>query len=154
MAWRSLARSTRSELQARDNTGFDKSAFLINGEAEVVTCPEGKQSISWLPNTYPANGAAFEARFARRDCTPCPSRSLCTKAGQEPRSIGLQTGEHHKALPSMRKRQTMDGCRKFYDARASIEGTHAQAIRRSGLRPHDIVDSPRPTCNTSLQQQP
>jgi transposase len=120
--------------QSRDNAGFDKSAFVIDWEAKVVTCPAGKQSISWLPNSYPTNGTAFEARFARRDCTPCPSRSQCTKAKQEPRIIGMQTREHHEALQSMRKRQTTDGFRKSYAARAGIEGTHAQAIRRSGLR--------------------
>jgi transposase len=120
--------------QSRDKAGFDKSAFVIDWEAKVVTCPAGKQSISWLPNTYPANGTAFEARFARRDCTPCPSRSQCTRSKQEPRIIGLQTREHHEALQTMRTRQTTEEFRKSYAARAGIESTHAQAIRRSGLR--------------------
>ena len=52
--------------------GFDKSQFVVDWDRQVVTCPAGKQSISWLPNTYPKNGMVFEARFARRDCTPCP----------------------------------------------------------------------------------
>jgi len=65
--------------QARENTGFDKGAFNIDWERKVVTCPEGKESISWLPSTYPKNGTQFDARFARRDCTPCPSRRLCCK---------------------------------------------------------------------------
>ncbi len=56
--------------QTRENAGFDKSAFAVDWEAKTVTCPAGKQSISWLPNTYLANGTAFEARFARADCTP------------------------------------------------------------------------------------
>jgi transposase len=120
--------------QSRDKAGFDKSAFVIDWEEKVVTCPAGKQSISWLPNTYPANGTAFEARFARRDCTPCPSRSQCTRSKQEPRIIGLQTREHHEALQTMRTRQTTEEFRKSYAARAGIESTHAQAIRRSGLR--------------------
>jgi hypothetical protein len=57
-------------LQARKNAGFDKSAFTVDWERNVVTCPAGKESISWLPSTYPAKGTVFEARFARRDCTP------------------------------------------------------------------------------------
>src|ERR1700684_1108944 len=65
--------------------GFDKSLFLVDWEAKVVTCPAGKKSISWLANTYPANGTAFEARFARLDCTPCSSCSQCTRSKQEPR---------------------------------------------------------------------
>ena len=61
--------------QAREGEGFAKAAFLVDWERRVVTCPAGKRSISWLPNTYPKNGMAFEARFARQDCTPCPLRA-------------------------------------------------------------------------------
>lgn len=64
--------------QAREKSGFDKSAFTVDWEKETVTCPAGKQSISWLPKTNPASGVNFEARFSGRDCTPCSSRSLCT----------------------------------------------------------------------------
>ena len=35
--------------QAREATGFDKSQFVVDWERQVVTCPAGKQSISWLP---------------------------------------------------------------------------------------------------------
>jgi hypothetical protein len=39
--------------QARAGEGFDKSQFLTDWERHIATCPVGKQSISWLPNTYP-----------------------------------------------------------------------------------------------------
>ena len=120
--------------QSRDSTGFDKSAFAVDWEAKVVTCPAGKQSASWLPNTYPKNGTVFEARFARRDCTPYSSRPQCTRAKREPRIVGLQTREYHATLQTMRTWQTTEEFRKSYTARAGIESTHAQAIRRSGLR--------------------
>jgi hypothetical protein len=58
--------------QARAGTGFDKSQFNVDWERQVVTCPAGKPSVSWLGNTYPKNGVVWEARFARQDCTPCP----------------------------------------------------------------------------------
>src|SRR4051794_31514557 len=58
--------------QARTEDGFDKSQFAVDWDRQVVTCPAGKLSISWLPSTSPQNGMVFEARFARRDCTPCP----------------------------------------------------------------------------------
>ena len=90
--------------QSRDGVGFDKSVFTIDWDRQIVTCPAHKESISWLPNTYPKNGTVFEARFARRDCTPCFSRSLCTRAKREPRIIGLQTRECHETLQTMRKR--------------------------------------------------
>lgn len=120
--------------QARAGEGFDKAQFLVDWEHQVVTCPMGKQSISWLPNTYPKNGLVWEVRFARRDCTPCVHRSQCTKAKQEPRILGLQAREHHEALQAARQHQTTDGFRRQYAARAGIEGTHEQAIRRCGLR--------------------
>jgi Transposase DDE domain len=99
-----------------------------------VTCPAGKQSISWLPSTYPQKGVTFEVRFARRDCTPCPLRSRCTRAKVEPRIIGLQTREQHEALQAARRRQATEEFRLQYAARAGVEGTHEQAVRRCGLR--------------------
>jgi transposase len=120
--------------QARAGEGFDKAQFLVDWDRHVVTCPMGKQSISWLPNTYPKNGLVWEVRFARKDCTPCVHRSQCTKAKQEPRILGLQAREHHEALQAARQHQTTDVFRHQYAARAGIEGTHEQAIRRCGLR--------------------
>jgi len=120
--------------QAREATGFDKSQFVVDWERQTVTCPVGKQSISWHRHTYPASGMAFEARFARQDCTPCASRSRCTRAKVEPRIIGLQTREQFEALQSARKRQTTPEFSQQYAARSGIEATHEQALRRCGLR--------------------
>jgi len=120
--------------QARTGTGFDKSQFLVDWERQVVTCPMGKQSISWLPHTYPKNGMTWEVRFARKDCTPCPRRAQCTRAKKEPRIVGLQAREPYEALQEARKRQTTEEFRRQYAPRAGIESTHAQGIRRCGLR--------------------
>ena len=120
--------------QAREKSGFDKSAFTVDWEKETVTCPTGKQSISWLPKTNPASGVNFEARFSGRDCTRCPSRPLCTRSKLEPQIVGLQSREYHEALQTMRTQQTTEEFRKAYALRAGVEGTHSQAIRRSGLR--------------------
>ena len=120
--------------QAREGEGFAKAAFLVDWERRVVTCPAGKRSISWLPNTYPKNGMVFEARFARKDCTPCPLRARCTRAKLEPRIIGLQAREHCEALHAARHRQTTPEFRARYAPRAGIEATHEQAVRRCGLR--------------------
>jgi transposase len=119
--------------QARSG-GFDKGSFIVDWDHQVVTCPAGKQSISWLPNTYPQNGVVFEARFARKDCGPCPHRARCTKSKLEPRIIGLQAQEHHETLYAARQRQKTEEFRSQYAARAGIEATHEQAIRRCGLR--------------------
>jgi transposase len=120
--------------QARTATGFDTSPFRVDWERQIVTCPLGKQSISWLPHTYPKNGMPWEVRFARKDCTPCPQRAQCTRAKQEPRIVGLQTREPYEALQEARQRQTSEEFRQQYAPRAGIESTHAQGIRRCGLR--------------------
>jgi transposase len=120
--------------QARVEGGLTKAAFRVDWERRVVTCPAGNQSISWLPNTWPENGMVFEVRFARRDCTPCALRPLCTRAEREPRILGLQAREQFEALQGARRHQETEAFRASYAARAGIEGTHAQAIRRCGLR--------------------
>ena len=68
------------------------------------------------------------------DCTPCPHRASCTPAKKAPRILGLQAREQHEVLQAARARQTTAEFRQQYAARAGIEGTHEQAIRRCGLR--------------------
>src|SRR6202030_842493 len=80
------------------------------------------------------NGLDWEARFARKDCTPCPMRSRCTKSKVEPRIIGLQSREKHETLQEARKKQTTEEFRQQYAPRAGIEATLEQAMRRSDLR--------------------
>jgi transposase len=120
--------------QAHAAEGFSKADFHVDWDQQVVTCPEGKQSISWLPSTYPKGGMQFEARFARNDCAACPMRSRCTRSKVEPRIITLQARKEFEALQSVRRNQATEKSRKNYAARAGIEGTHSQAIRRCGLR--------------------
>ena len=120
--------------QARLDDGLPKATFEVDWECEVVTCPAGKRSISWLPNACPKDGVVFEARFATRDCLPCPLRPRCVRGKREPRVIGLQAREHFEALQDARKHQKTEAFRASYTARAGIEGTHAQAISRCGLR--------------------
>jgi transposase len=119
--------------QARAGAGFDKSQFVVDWERRVVTCPNGKQSLSWRPHANATTGTQWEARFAQRDCTPCPLRSRCTRA-TGPRVVGLQQRDRYEALQRARQHQTTEAFRAAYAARAGVEGTHAQAIRRCGLR--------------------
>jgi transposase len=120
--------------QAHTSDGFDKAAFAIDWGRRVVTCPAGKRSLSWSPHTYAKNDMAFEVRFSRKDCTPCPLRARCTRAKREPRIIRLQARDQHEALRAARERQATPTFRERYAPRAGIEATHAQAVRRCGLR--------------------
>jgi Transposase DDE domain len=120
--------------QARAGQGFAKAAFVVDWDRRVVTCPAGKRSLSWLPHTDRASGMAFEVRFSRQDCTPCPLRASCTRRKLEPRIVGLQAREPFEALQAARQRQATPAFRARYAPWAGIEATHEQAIRRCGLR--------------------
>ncbi len=119
--------------QARAGEGFAKADFQVDWDRQVVTCPAGHQSSSWLPKTT-VPGVVVEARFSAKDCTPCPHRARCTRSKKEPRIIGLQARDQHEALQTTREVQTTEAFRRQYAARAGVESTHEQAIRRCGLR--------------------
>ncbi len=84
--------------------------------------------------TDPTKDAAFPVRFARRDGLACTDRARCTTATIEPRALMLQTREAYEALHAARHEQTTAAFRAQYAARAGIEATHAQGVRRCGLR--------------------
>ena len=115
--------------QAREGTGFDTSPLLVDWDQQVVTCPMGQQSLSWHPHTYPQSGMRWEARLARKDCTPCPYRAPCTRAKQEPRIVGLQAREPYEALQAARHHQTTEAFKEHYAMRAGIERTRSQGVR-------------------------
>ena len=48
--------------------------------------------------------------------------------------MGLQAQEQYEALHAARQRQSTTAFAQQYAPRAGIEGTHAQGIRRCGLR--------------------
>jgi transposase len=120
--------------QAHENTGFDKTQLRIDWEAQVVTCPAGKQSHSWLPSTKPKDRCAYWVRFAKKDCDACEHRRQCTRSKKEPRELTLQTKEAYEALHAARRRQQTPEFKEAYKARAGIESAHEQGQRRCGLQ--------------------
>jgi transposase len=120
--------------QARAGTGFDRSSFIVDWAQQKVTCPAGKHSRSWLPNVDPTKEGALVVRFSRRDGSPCPFRSPCTKRKEDPRELLLPDRARHEALQNRRQEQATEEFRARYATRAGIEATHAQALRRCGLR--------------------
>ena len=129
--------------QARAGDGFEKASFAVDWDAECVTCPAGKQSLSWLPCTDPTKLAAIHVRFARSDRLACPLRSRCTKATSEPRELMLQTREEYAALGAARRRQGTAEFKAEYAARAGVESAHAQGIRRCDLRHARYIGLPK-----------
>lgn len=113
--------------QTKAGEGEDLESFLVDWQAQSVTYPAGKQSFSWLPCPEPAKLAAIHVRFSRKDCSPCPFRSRCTRAKIEPRELLLQKREEYEALHARRQQQTTPEFREQYALRAGIEATHAEA---------------------------
>jgi transposase len=129
--------------QARAGTGFEKDRFHVDWEAHTVTCPAGKLSRSWLRNTDPTKPGAIQVHFRREDCLACGVRAQCTRRTREPRELLLQPRAEHTALQAARQHQTTAAFKAQYASRAGIEATHAQGIRRCGLRQCRYIGFPK-----------
>jgi transposase len=120
--------------QAKAKEGFDVANFRVDWEKKVVTCPKGRQSIRWSETKTARGRSMIHIDFSGDDCTPCPSRSSCTKAENLPRTLTLQPKEEHKAIQFARRRQKTEEFASIYSQRAGIEGTFSQGVRAFGLR--------------------
>ena len=123
--------------QARENTGFEAAAFMIDWENEVTICPEGKKSISWSPAIDRQDNKVMKIKFSGKDCMPCPSRDLCIRSVKEykRRSVTIRRPkEHHEALQKARERERTAEFRAQYAKRAGVEGTVSRAVRTCEVR--------------------
>lgn len=120
--------------QAKDNKGFDISAFVIDWEAGTATCPQGQISVDWTPCRDAWDNDTIHIGFDRKTCAACACRSLCTRAKSEPRELTLRPRPLHEALQNTRRQQETDAWRIRYGKRAGVEGTLSQAVRAFGLR--------------------
>jgi transposase len=115
--------------QAREATGLANSAFTINWETHTATCPQGKQSRKWHPDTDVAGQDVVQIRFAKKDCQACALRSACTRAKTEPRTLTVRTQGYHEVLQASRQRQKTVEFQEQDAKRAGIEGTLSQGVR-------------------------
>lgn len=120
--------------QSRANTGFDGRQFVVDWEREQVTCPEGKVSYKWRTTIDPHGKPVVRAHFSKRDCRPCPKRTLCTKATLKGRCITMRPIAHQQAMERARQRENTDEFKQIYAQRAGVEGTISQSVRRLDLR--------------------
>lgn len=120
--------------QAHQGAGFDKSRFLVDWERKVVTCPAGKESVSWYENRDRAKYGLYQVRFAKADCFSCRHHAQCSRAKKEPRQMVLPSRAEYEALRHARERQETEAFQWVYRLRAGVEATHGQAVQRCGLR--------------------
>ena len=119
--------------QAREGTGFTARDFQVNWEERSARCPGGQTSSAWAEKQERGQ-AVIAISFSAKGCRRCPLREQCTRAVQAGRKLTLRPEKEHRALQAARVRQAQPAFRDRYAARAGIEGTHAQGVRRCGLR--------------------
>ena len=120
--------------QAKHHPKFANSNFQIDWSKQVAICPRGHQSKGWINKTDKKGQLIIHVRFSQSNCGTCPSRSRCTRAKAEPRSLTIQTKQEYIALHDRREIQHTPEFLKTYNQRAGIEGSISQGVRRSGLR--------------------
>lgn len=120
--------------QAKNHEGYDVATFSIDWEAKTATCPQGHTSVLWMPGQDRHAHPIVNIRFARTDCLTCPVREKCTHSPTLPRMITVRTREGHEALQVARRRQMTETYKETYAARAGVEGTISQGVRRRSLR--------------------
>jgi transposase len=120
--------------QRRAGQGYDLQAFVIEWEAQQARCSEGHRSVKWTPGRDVSGDPVVRIRFHAATCRACPVRPACTQAKDAPRQLTVRPQVFHEAIQAARQRQESAEFTAQYAQRAGIEGTHAQGIRRCGLR--------------------
>lgn len=124
---------TDKSWQARTH-GLDVTCFNVDWEQQRLICPQGHTSRTWSPSHDKGGHAVIHISFARADCLVCPQRTQCTRSKRGNRTLKLRPQEQQEALWAARQRQTTPTFQAQYQARAGVEGSLSQAIRRCGLR--------------------
>ncbi len=123
--------------QAKAGKGFAAAEFKVDWDKKKVICPQGKVNRIWKQQKAYGHKstASIYIEFRREDCFVCPSRELCTKAKAAGRGLSLRPRrEQHEAMLHARDYQLSEEFKERYKARAGIEGTISQAVRRSDIR--------------------
>lgn len=120
--------------QAHTGSGFSTAAFTIDWDAEVATCPQGKQSHGWRHQRDGGGNPTINVTFAAADCQACPVRAGCTKATRTGRQLIIRERDAFLAMHAARQRQQTPAFKQQYALRAGMEGSLSQGVRRCGLR--------------------
>ncbi len=87
--------------QAKHHPKFANSNFQIDWDKQVAICPRGHQSQTWTKKTDKKGQPIINIRFSQFNCSPCPSRSRCTRAKTEPRGLTIHPQQEYIALHSV-----------------------------------------------------
>ena len=119
--------------QARDEGGFDLSRFRIDWDHQQVTCPNGKTSRNWHQSRSRQGLPIVQVSFRAADCTPCPDRARCTRSATLARGLTFRPRAQYETQRQLRAEQATPAWQERYAHRSGVEGTIAQACRRSDV---------------------
>jgi transposase len=120
--------------QDRTEGAFAHTAFHIDWERRVATCPGGKESRSCSDRQTWRGTPNVLFAFNKSDCIPCSLHQRCTRSKTGARNLTVYPQGHYEALQAARQRQGTDAFKVLYKTRAGIEGTVSQGVRRMGMR--------------------
>ena len=120
--------------QGHANSGFAAADFHYDFAQRRATCPAGRTSCNWRERSNRYGGKEIQIKFATRDCSLCLQRPQCTTTKSKRRLLTIQSEAEFLALQKARRQQAEPGFKKRYAARAGVEGTISQAVRRSDIR--------------------
>jgi len=107
--------------------------LTVEWEARRVRCPQGQESAGWY-EMVERGEPIIQVHFSQAVCAACPCRSECTRAERAGRQLTLRPQPAHEALQAARERMRTKEFAVTYAARAGIEGSLSQGMRRCGLR--------------------
>jgi Transposase DDE domain len=131
-SWSARCRRTPAG-RPRDEGGFDLSRFQIDWDRQQVTCPNGKTSRNWREPTAARASRSCRRPLGRR--TACPVRiEFAAPAHQSWLALSPSgPAPQYQTQQQLRAEQATNAWRERYARRAGIEGTIAQAARRSNV---------------------
>jgi transposase len=107
-----------------------KSAFQIDLEAQIATCPQG-HTVTGKPRRDKQGRSVLEFAFTRPDCEACPLFERCVRSKSKGRTV--RTHAHEALLQQARQRQQTQEFKKLYRLRAQVERKQAELVSH-GLR--------------------
>lgn len=139
--------------QARAAEGFEHSQFHVDWDRQVVTCPQGKESFSFLPSTSLKNGRAEPGRRASpgRTARPVPTAPSARGRRRSPASSGSC-----RATSTRRCRRHADGRRQRSSRSDTPLGqvSRPRTSRRSGaVGSVTRATSAKPKCTSNTGSQ-
>ncbi len=112
----------------RKPVGFRLEDFEVDLLKRRAVCPQGH--VAGVFNASSQDDIAFHIRFGKV-CQTCPVKHLCTTAK---RGRSLEISPHYERLTKRRQEQQTLAFAQEMNARARIESTICELVRKHGLR--------------------